>query len=166
MGILDSQILWVVGNREKIFRYFFILQFVAVVPFLWFGYSTGRVHAQLLLKGAVTTGTVVAVVPVHSSSSSLDSGTVYEAVVSFTASNDEFRFQEWKATRIAPSIGARLPVIYDPSDPEIAMVDRGYLNYLPWASFGGIGVFLLLVALKGLLKLRFSQVSRSNSPQR
>ena len=165
MGALNSQVLWLLANREKIFRYFFIPQFICAIPFLWFGYATGKVHAHLLFKGTTTTGAVVAVVPVHfssRSSSSLDSSTAYEPVVSFTAGSDEFRFQEWKATRIAPSIGVRLPVIYDPSDPEIAMVDRGYLNYLPWVPFSAIGVFLFLVALKGLLKVLFSQVSQPN----
>jgi len=155
MGTTNSQVLWLIENREKIFRYFFIPQFIAAIPFLWFGYATGKVHTHLLFKGAATTGTVVAVVPVKfsSRSSSLDSSTSYEAVVSFTSGNDEFRFQEWKATPIAPSIGTRVPVIYDPADPDVAMVDRGLRNYLPWAPFAAIGALLFLVALKGLLTL-------------
>jgi hypothetical protein len=157
MGTTNSQVLWLIENREKIFRYFFIPQFIAAIPFLWFGCATGKVHTHLLFKSAATTGTVVAVVPVKfsSRSSSLDFSTAYEAVVSFMAGSDEFRFQEWKATPIAPSIGTRVPVIYDPADPEVAMVDRGSRNYIPWLPFAAIGAFLFLVALKGLLTLLF-----------
>ncbi|GAC1639592.1 MAG: hypothetical protein NVS9B14_20850 [Candidatus Acidiferrum sp.] len=86
------------------------------------------------------------------------SSTSYEPVITFTADApraDEFRFQEWKATKTTPTVGTKVPVLYDPQDPEIAMMDRGYLNYLPWAPCAAIGSFLVLVALKGLLTLLF-----------
>ena len=149
--------MWLAANRERIFRYAFILQFIAALPFLLFAYSTGKVHTRLLLRGTATTGTVVASVPVQFASGS-SRRTSYEAVVIFMLGEDQFRFQEWKATKVAPSLGARVPVIYDPADPDIAMVDRGYLNYLPWAPCAVIGSFLALVAFKGLLSLLFSQV--------
>ena len=148
------------ANREKILRYAFVFQFLAALPFLLFAYSTGKVHTRLLLKGAATTGTVVASVPVQFASVSNPGSsrrTSYEAVVVFLVGEDQFRFQEWKATRAAPSLGARVPVIYDPADPDIAMVDRGYMNYLPWAPCAAIGGFLALVAFKGLLSLLLSQ---------
>jgi len=154
------------ANREKIFRYAFVFQFLAALPFLLFACSTGKVHTRLLLKGAATTGTVVASVPVQFASGSNPASsrrTSYEAVVVFLVGEDQFRFQEWKATRAAPSLGARVPVIYDPADPDIAMVDRGYLNYLPWAPCAVIGGFLAMVAFKGLLSLLFSQVRSPGS---
>src|SRR5215831_14587399 len=133
MSALNSQVLWLTENRERIFRYAFLLPFVAAIPFLWFGYVTGNVHARLLLDGKATTGTIVAGVPVHFSSRSGSVSTAYESVVIFTVGTDEFRFQEWKARKLPPAIGAKVPVLFDPADPEMAMVDRGYLNYLPWA---------------------------------
>ena len=150
--------MWLAANRERIFRYAFILQFIAALPFLLFAYSTGKVHTRLLLKGAATTGTVVASVPVQFASGSNPASshrTSYEAVVVFLVGEAQFRFQEWKATRAAPTLGARVLVFYDPADPDIAMVDRGYLNYLPWAPCAVIGLFLLIVAIKGLLTLIF-----------
>ena len=142
------------ANREKILRYAFVFQFLAALPFLLFAYSTGKVHTRLLLKGAATTGTVVASVPVQFASGS-SRRTSYEAVVVFLLGEDQFRFQEWKATKVAPTLGTRVSVIYDPADPDVAMVDRGYLNYLPWAPCAVIGLFLLIVAIKGLLTLIF-----------
>ena len=154
------------ANREKILRYAFVFQFLAALPFLLFAYSTGKVHTRLLLRGAATTGTVVASVPVQFASGSTPASsrrTSYEAVVVFLVGEDQFRFQEWKATRAAPSLGARVPVIFDPADPDIAMVDRGYLNYLPWAPCAVSGGFLAMVAFKGLLSLLFSQVRSPGS---
>ena len=150
--------MWLAANREKILRYAFVFQFLAALPFLLFAYSTGQVHTRLLLKGAATTGTVVASVPVQFASGSNPASsrrTSYEAVVVFLVGEDQFRFQEWKATKVAPTLGTRVSVIYDPADPDVAMVDRGYLNYLPWAPCAVIGLFLLIVAIKGLLTLIF-----------
>jgi Protein of unknown function (DUF3592) len=158
MDSANPHVAQIAASREKILRYMFILQFVAAIPFLWFGYYTGKVHAHLLLKRTTTTGTVVAVVPVQfsrgsSSSSFASSQTSYEAVVAFTARDRQFRFQEWKGTSSAPSVGTQLPVIYDPADPVTSMVDRGYWNLLPWAPCAASGLFLSLVALKGFLAL-------------
>ncbi|HLZ11576.1 MAG TPA: DUF3592 domain-containing protein [Candidatus Acidoferrum sp.] len=161
MDSVSPLIVQLTTNREKIFRYAFILQFIAALPFLLFGYSTGKVHAHLILKGAITTGVIAGSVPVQfysRSNSTVSVRTNYEAIVAFSLETRQFRFQEWKATNFEPRLGTPVSVIYDPSDPAIAMVDRGYSNYLPWAPCAVIGVFLALVALKGLLAVLFSQV--------
>jgi hypothetical protein len=159
MDSANSLAIFVEENRQKYFRYLFLLQFIAAIPFLWLAYTTGKQHAQLLLRGRSASGTVAAIVPVRFRSSSGLSSTAYEPVVTFTAGlpphADEFRFQEWKSTKIAPTVGAKVPVLYDPSDPEIAMVDRGYLNFLPWAPCAAVGGLLFLVAVKGLVALFF-----------
>lgn len=158
MGSLATQVALLAENRERFLRYAFILQFIASIPFLWFATTTGKQHAHLLLKGTNTTGIIVSVIPVQffgGSNSSSSSTTSYQAVVSFSAQGDQFRFQEWKGTRIAPSLGARVRVIYDPSNPEIAMVDRGFLNFLPWAPCAVIGGLLFLAAVKGFVALFF-----------
>jgi len=147
-------------NREKLFRYAFLLQFIAAIPFLWFGYATGKVHAQLLVRGTTTSGTVVAVIPVRqyktSSTGSLYSKKVsYELVVEFSDGNQTTRFQDWPTTSFAETTGSPVRVIYDPAHPLTAIVDRGYWNYLPWAPFAVIGTFLFAVASKGLSTFRF-----------
>ena len=156
---LNSQILSLVDNRDKILRYAFLLQFIAAIPFLWFATITGKQHALLLVSGTHTTGTIVSVVPVRASyrgsGTTRSSSTSFQPVVSFVSGADEFRFQEWKGTSISPRVGTKVSVIFDPSDPDIAMMDRGYLNYLPWAPCAAIGLFLLLVATKGLFKAVF-----------
>lgn len=156
MSSLASQVALLAENRNKILRYAFLFQFIAAAPFLWFAAKTGEKHAHLLVKGTKTSGTIVAVVPMH-----VSTATSYQAVISFSDTKDEYRFQEWTGSRIAPSVGARVSVIYDPADPDFAMIDRGYLNYLPWAPCAAIGVFLFLVALRGLFALLFSRAPSS-----
>jgi len=51
------------GQSRKIFRYAFILQFIAAIPFLWLAYATGKRKATLLLRSKTAPGTVVAVIP-------------------------------------------------------------------------------------------------------
>jgi len=46
---------WLVANREKIFRYAFILQFRGNSVF-WLAYATGKTQATLLLRSRTATG--------------------------------------------------------------------------------------------------------------
>src|SRR5882724_10186839 len=47
----QEQVAWALANRARIFRYYFIPQFLAAALFLSFAHATGRVHARLLLTG-------------------------------------------------------------------------------------------------------------------
>ena len=60
MPFPQEQVAWLLANRERIFRYIFIPQFLAAVVFLTFAYATGKVHARLLFRSAQTQGTIVA----------------------------------------------------------------------------------------------------------
>jgi len=160
MGAMNPQTLWLIANREKIFRYAFILQFFAAIPFLWLGYTTGNVQARLLLRSQTTIGTVVAVIPVHqyrtsSTGSFYSRRTSYELIVEFNDGSQAVRFQSWPTTSFAETVGSPVRVIYDPGHPLTAIVDRGYWNFIPWAPCLAIGGFLFLVAAKGLLTLLF-----------
>ena len=45
----------------------------------------------------------------------------------------------------------RVTVLYDPAHPSDAMIDRPIWNWLPWAPIGAVGLFLILVAMRGWL---------------
>lgn len=163
MDSVNPLVLQLAANREKIFRYAFILQFVAAVPFLWLAYVTGKTQATLLLRSKTAPGTVIAVVPFRqyktSSSGALYSTrTSYDVIVEFNPGDAPGRFQDRRGTPFAATVGSPVRVIYDPSHPLTAIMDRGYWNYLPWAPCAAIGLLLSLVALKGFFALLFSQV--------
>jgi len=159
MPFPQEQVAWLLANRERISRYIFIPQLLAAAIFLSFGFGTGKVHARLLFRSARTQGTIVylkpAVISNQSSSGSTSYSTIYEPLIEFTANDRVFRVQEWKGSSSRAGLGSFVPVIYDPLDPSVAMLDRGPSNWLPWAPCFAIGVVLALASLKGLFVFLF-----------
>lgn len=153
-------------DRTKIFRYAFILQFITAAPFLWFAYATGKTQATLLFGSKAAPGTIVAVVPVHllrtaSSGAQYSRGVVYDVIVEYVPSDQPVRFLDRRTTPLPATVGSTVRVIFDPTHPLTAMVDRGYLNYLPWGPCTGIGIFLVVVAGKGFVSFLFSRLRSS-----
>lgn len=155
MAFPQEQVAWMLANREKIFRYIFIPQFLAAALFLSFAYVTGHVHAHLLFKGAGTNGTIVDFRVVHfrqsSGSVTAHGTTIYEPIVEFPAGDRLVRFQELKGSESRVGLGWSVPVIYDPADPSFAMIDRGFWNWLPWAPCFLIAFPVAFASLKGFL---------------
>ena len=163
---LQNQIAWLTANREKIARYAFIAQIIAAVPFLAFAYYTGHVHARLLLKGNRAQGKIVEMKAVpfqyRSNSGSTSTKTIYEPVIDFVAGGRLVRFQEWKGADSSAGRGRSVPVLYDPADISVAMMDRGPVNWLPWAPCFAIGLLLAVVATRGFLTLLFRRDAATN----
>jgi len=160
MSSLSSQIALIAENRNRILRFAFLFQFIAAIPFLGLGFVTGRIPAHLLLSGKPAPGFVVNVVPVHqyavnSLGNLYSRRTTHELIIEFFPGVEPVRFREARGSSIEIVRGSPVDVIYDPANPEIAMRDRGFRNYLPWAPCVAIGGFLFLVAAKGLLTLFF-----------
>lgn len=157
----EQGLSWMLANRAKIFRYLFIPQVLVAAVFLSFSYATGKVHARLLISSARTQGTIVgfrsALISHRSTTGDADWSTIYEPLIEFSADGRLFRVQEWKGSVSRTGLGSSVPIIYDPADPSVAMLDRGPSNWIPWAPCLGIGVFLALVSLKGFLVFVFQQ---------
>jgi len=161
MAFPQEQVAWMLANREKIFRYIFIPQFLAAALFLSFAYVTGHVHAHLLFKGASTNGTIVDFRVVHfrqsSGSVTAHGTTIYEPIVEFPAGDRLVRFQEFKGLESRIGLGWSVPVLYDPTNPSVAMIDRSNWNWLPWGPALAIAVLLLLASVKGLFLFLFGE---------
>jgi hypothetical protein len=157
MPFPQDQVAWLLANHSRIARYMFIPQLVAAFLFLGFAYVTGKVHAHLLITGARTQGKIIALVPVRvqdrTRSGTTSITTIYEPVIEFAAGDHVLRFQEWKGSRSNAGLGSAVPVLYDPANPSLAMMDRGPANWLPWAPCFAIGLILALAALRGILTL-------------
>jgi hypothetical protein len=172
MPFPQDQIAWLLANRAKIVRYAFIPQLLAALVFLGFAYVTGNVHARLLRKGISTPGKIVGFKPVRmfersSSGSTSPSRTVNMPIIEFRADDRIVRLQEWKASNSDPRLNSLVPVLYDPNNASIAMMDRGLWNWLPWAPCFAIGFIVGVAALKGLF-LFFAKSDRDEpnlSPQ-
>lgn len=156
MPFQQNVVAWRLTNCERVRRYAFIPQLFAAFLFLGFAYWTGKDHSHLLFKGSHTQGEVVGFKPVviRSSRSDSFSRTANMPIIQFRAGDHITQFQEWKSSRFDPALHAQVPVLYDPAAPSVAMMDRGAINWIPWAPCAAIGLLLALAGLKGLLSLR------------
>ena len=156
MPFPQQQVEWMLANREKIFRYAFIPQLLVALPLFWFANSTGKTDMRLLLKGARTEGKIVGFQKrrFYANRNRLSTGTpgrnVFLPIVEFEAQGSLARFEEHKIIPGGEGVGWSVPVLYDPANPSLAMIDRSYWNYFPWAPALAIAVLLSLASIKGL----------------
>jgi Protein of unknown function (DUF3592) len=81
--------------------------------------------------------------------------TSYRAIVRFTAAGDrDVTVGDWIALD-PPSfrVGQSVPLFYDPADPQHAMIDRGWKNYVPGIP-GLMGFLSILGGLERLFQFR------------
>jgi hypothetical protein len=168
MPFPEQQVEWVLANRAKILRYAFVPQLLAAVVLLGVAYSTGKTDAHLLFKGVRTRGKIVGFQPrqFHTYRTPTSTGkfgrTVYPAIVEFEAQGALVRFEEHKLVPSGEGVGWPVAVLYDPANVSLAMIDRSYWNWIPWAPAFAMGAFLALVSLKGLFVfLAFPQPASS-----
>jgi hypothetical protein len=156
---VEQLVAWMTGNREKIFRYAWIPQLFAGLVFLGLGYFMGHAHFHLVREGVRVPGRIVGYKQesFRSSSSTTSSTTTsYMPIVEFHTNERFIQFQDWLGTKIAGSKNAPVTVLYDPANPLVAMIDRPAWNWLPWAPILALGLFLVLVAIKGFFRSRRS----------
>ena len=118
---------------------------------------------HLLLKGARTQGKIVGFQKrvFYANRNRISTGTpgrnVYLPVVEFEAEGVLARFEERKLVPSGEGVGWSVPVLYDPANPSVAMIDRYNWNWLPWGPALAIAVLLLLTSIKGLFLFLFQQ---------
>ena len=163
MPFPQDQVAWLLANREKIFRFAFLPQLLVAVVLSSFAYSTGKTDVHLLLKGARTQGKIVGFQKrqFYRSRNRISTGTpgynIYLPIVEFEAQGALARFEEHKILSGGEGVGWSVPVLYDPANPSVAMIDRSYWNWLPWGPALAIAVLLLLSSIKSLFLFLFQQ---------
>jgi hypothetical protein len=156
MPFPQQQVEWMLANRAKILRYAFLPQLLAAVALLSVAYFTGKTDVHLLVNGTRTRGKIVGFQrrELHTHRSPSSNGvygrTVYLPIVEFEALGDKVRFEERKLVAEGEGVGWPVTVLYDPNNLSMAMIDRPFWNWIPWAPALAIGAFLALVSLKGL----------------
>ena len=156
MPFPQQQVEWLIANRAKILRFAFVPQLLAAVALLSVAYFTGKTDALLLFKGTRTRGKIVGFQPrqIHRYRTPTSTGifgrTVYLPIVEFEAQGTLVRFEEHKLVPGGEGVGWPVAVLYDPGNVSLAMIDRPFWYWVPWAPALAIGAFLALVSLKGL----------------
>jgi len=155
-GVDDWVAGWVarlLSNRQRILRYMWIPQALAGAILLWVAYGMGHDHFHLIRAGVRAPGLVVGHEQQRfgSADGSADATTAFMPVVEFSANDRVVRFRDWLGSASTGGGPDRVTVLYDPSNPSVAMIDRQIMNWVPWAPIGAVGLFLGLVAIKGWL---------------
>jgi len=140
------------SNREKILRYAFIPQVLAGLLLLGLAYYMGHVHFHLIRQGVRAPGTIVDYKQENFRRSSGRSSTGYMPVVEFHTNDGFIQFQDWLGASVRGNTNAPVTVLYDPVHPSVAMIDRPVWNWIPWGPIFGVGLFLVLVAVRGALR--------------
>jgi hypothetical protein len=73
-------------------------------------------------------------------------------IVEFQAGDRVVQFQDWLGAKIAGTRNVSVIVLYDPVNPSVAMIDRPVWNWIPCAPNFAVGVFLILVAIRGTFR--------------
>jgi hypothetical protein len=154
---LQQGIAWVsvAENRAKFFRYMRGVQLAAGLLFLFLGWTMGKMQIHLIQSGSRTVGRIVAYQPrSFRSSSGRDTfqSTGYMPVVEYRLDGDTVRFEDWLGSSRAGPLNANVMVLYDPANPKVAMIDRPMMNWIPWLPVLGVGAFLILAGMAGLLR--------------
>jgi hypothetical protein len=120
-------------------------------------YQTGLERLTLLWHGQTTVGQIVRYIEVEPERSS--EPTWFKAIVIFEHDDRQIEFADWNSREYSAGVPEQVEVLYDPQQPTQAMIRRGnILDWMPWAPFALLGVFLLIVGLLGLLR-------QSNKPK-
>ena len=59
--------------------------------------------------------------------------TAFMPIVEFKLGDRTIRFKDWMGSSVAAGLNNPVPVIYDSSEPSVAMIDRHVWNWIPWA---------------------------------
>jgi len=75
-------------------------------------------------------------------------------IIEFQTNGRVVRFRDWITDQSGFLDRDSVPIIYNPNDLSIALVDRPVINWLLWAPFFFAGLFLVLVTTKNWLQRR------------
>ncbi len=163
LSIVNGIVKWCELNRSKLARYGRYLQMTTGAVLLIAGCFLGHEAWRLLFVGEQTTGIVVDSVQHQvepQRTTTHQSGwTSYASIVEFIVASENIRFKDRIGTADSVSVGASVPIFYNPTNPQMAMINRGVWNWIPWLPFFCLGLFLLLNGLYGLFKMQKSSTA-------
>ena len=155
MASAEEFVTQVARAAPNFLRYIFIFQAFAGLLLIGLAYFMGAAHFHLIRAGIRTPGKIVGYKQQYftsSSGSTSSTTTGYMPIVEFQAGDHVVQFQDWLGAKIAGTANVSVIVLYDPVNPSVAMIDRPVWNWIPWAPTFAVGVFLVLVAIRGALR--------------
>jgi hypothetical protein len=155
---LTSFVELLLNNKAKFLRVAIVLQFLLGLFLLSMSYFMGKTHFDLIRKGLRTPGTIVDYKQEYFRRTGESFGSSgYMPIVEYSVGDRIVRFTDWLGSSSAGFKNQRVTVLYNPTDLTVAIIDRPIWNWLPWASIGAVGLFMLFVAIKGFVRNRPEQ---------
>lgn len=139
---------------RRVRRYLPVVQLFTGLFLAFLGYAIGKDHLHLIQHGVRAPGTVVRYQPKRFHDAVRNFTSIgFMPVVQFQAGDRLVEFQDWMGSSSASALRKQVTVLYDPVNPQTAMIDRPTWNWLPWCPTLAVGLFLICVALPGILRL-------------
>jgi hypothetical protein len=142
---------WAGENSEQMERYRSMIAIIVGLLTMYFTYQLGNTHFYLLIEGVRAEGRIVEYKQQAFVNSSRSSSTIFVPVIEFQTGYKVVRFKDWLGNQSNSASGEVVPVIYNATDPSIAMVDRPTWNWIPFSVFIA-GLLLVLVSIKNWFK--------------
>jgi Protein of unknown function (DUF3592) len=141
------------ANKGKVLRYTYVAQILTGLFLLLLGYVIGKDHLNLVRHGVRASGIVVDYKAQNFRDSNRNfNETGYMPIVQFQVEDHVVQFKDWLGSGMPGPRRRPVMVLYDPANPSTAMIDRPILNWVPWGPTMAVGVFLLLVGLRGIAR--------------
>src|SRR5579864_9448811 len=117
-------IAWMRANRPQLLRYGRGLQIVTGLVLLLLGWHMGHDHLQLLRSGTRTQGKIIGSKQERFYRDATAIGSRADMpVVEFQAGDRMVQFEDWLGSSTPPTLNQVVPVLYDASNPAVAMID-------------------------------------------
>ncbi len=156
MAFREDLVSRLTSNPGKILRYMWIPQVFTGLFLIGLAYFMGAAHFHLIREGVRAPGRIVAYKQENFGGSSGPSSTAFMPIVEFQVNDRSIQFKDWMGSNSTGAIYNPVTVLYDPANPTVAMIDRPVWNWIPWAPTFVVGLFLVLVGLKGFFQSRRS----------
>jgi hypothetical protein len=152
-GRVGSVVDRIVANRSRILRWMWIPQLVVGAFLLVLAVYIGRGHFDLIRHGMRADGRVVGYEQrtfrsSNGTSQTSTTTTAFMPIVEFRTSARVVRFTDWLGSRSAGHLSEVLTVLYDPTNPSLAMIDRPVMNWIPWMPIAAVGLLLVVAAFR------------------
>jgi hypothetical protein len=157
MAFVDSLNNFIGDNQAEISRqvrrYLPVAQLLTGVFLVFLGYAIGKDHLHLLRQGARAPGRIVDYKrETFRNSARSSTSTGFMPIVQFRDGDRLIQFKDWLGSGSVGFLGKPVTVLYDPTNPSAAMIDRPVWNWIPWGPTLAIGIFLICVGLLATAK--------------
>lgn len=150
-----------VNYHDKISRQTSYVFGIVAIGLLVGSFIWAQNYSEFASMSYSTTGYVEDITTRRNRSSSDHQVTYYSQVRFVAADGRRYKFRDDVGSSVKMhEIGQEVKVLYDPSSPRDAIIDRGILNYLPQLGMAFFGGLLLLSVLSRMLKSRARRFSR------